>query len=103
MQACHDRIDTAGVGTIDDDIGTDMLLGNTAAKNGTYDGKEYMFRVYPDIALTAGQVSILFKGGKFPSMTAYWNFHEGEGIVLHDIKNNNDGEIDGAIWVDAER
>lgn len=34
-----------------------------------------------------------------PGMVSYWKFDEGDGNIIHDFINNNDGTIYGASWV----
>ncbi|MDD3486961.1 MAG: dockerin type I domain-containing protein [Candidatus Moranbacteria bacterium] len=50
-------------------------------------------------------VAILFFGMKISAahaedgLVAHWDFHEGSGVVLHDVSGNgNDGTIQGSIW-----
>ncbi len=86
-------IDTAGDGTVSDDSGDELVIGNSTTGNRTFDGQIKDVRIYKDKSLTAAEALSRSNGGTVSGATAHWDFSDGSGTTVTDIVGSNDGTI----------
>lgn len=98
----------APTGTRTTDVGTDLIIGNIAGDNRTFDGTIDEMRLYKRI-LGQTEVTANYNGGAgrywpsdFRDLVAWWHMDEGSGLYIYDRTNRgNTGTITSASWVDG--
>ena len=94
--------------TRETDVNLDLIIGNQAADNKTFDGTIDEVRLYTRI-LAQAEVTANYNSGKgryWPSnmnnLVAWWHMDEGSGLYIYDRTNRgNTGTITTAAWVDG--
>lgn len=81
----------AGTGNVRDDSTEPLIIGNKNSGQVTWDGYIRDLKIFKGIALTPTQISNLFTGTVPSGLTSYYDFHEGRGYALHDIRGGGHG------------
>ncbi len=92
--------DTPPVGTRTTDVGSDLLFGNRAADDRTFDGKMDDPRWYGTTGNAASEDQDGELIGSETNLIHYWPWDEGNGTIVNnkDTTNTETGTIAGATW-----
>lgn len=99
-------------GTVNDDTGNTLYIGNRAATDATWDGWIRRVRIFRNVALSASDVSTLWNNGDYvynqaspiAGCTGEYNFTEGTGTTVADTSGNGNtatfgGGSNAPTWV----
>jgi len=80
----------------------ELLLGHMDATEYYFKGNIEKVSIF-NIALSEYQIKLLYNKIispiYLPGLVSYWNINEGQGYIINDYSGNNNGNINGAIWV----
>ncbi len=99
---------TAPEGTRSTDVGSNLIIGNQAGDDRTFDGTIDEMRLYTRI-LGSTEITANYNGGAgrywpsdFRNLVAWWHMDEGAGSSIYDQTNRgNTGTITSASWVNG--
>lgn len=89
--------DTAPVGSLSTDVGTNLYIGNRDSAATTFDGLIWDVRL-GNSAISVGDVNTIIANQLVGSEVGYWRLNEGVNTTATDSINSNNGTIVNSIW-----